>query len=182
MKNLPAIIVLLFCHVAFAAAVEWNVVHVEYDYASTTQASFFEPFLPLNIQPSGAGLQVSTGAERYLEFANTFALALYGDLVTDAYMESKGEWFAYARYSDFNNENSHSDYSIIVPPDESVFLAFRSETMFNETAIFGWVELGLDEAGKLTALRSAWDKSGSSIRVGVTPEPSSALLLLVGGH
>ncbi len=166
---------------ARAAQVEWGVVHVEYDYASTTQACLFEPFLPLSIQHVGTDLQVSTGAERYLEYANTFALACYGDIVTDNYMESKGEWFAYARYSDFNNERSHSDYSILVTPDESVFLAFRSETMFNEAPIFGWVELGQDASGKLVALQSAWDKNGTSIMVGGIPEPSSSILLLVGG-
>ncbi len=99
----------------------------------------------------------------------------------DDYMENKGEWFAYARYSDYNNEQSHSDYSIFVSPDESVYLVFRSETMYNESTIFGWIELGLDDAGNLTALQSAWDKSGDPIRVGAIPEPSGALLLLVGG-
>jgi len=53
--------------------------------------------------------------------------------------------------------------------------------MYNESTIFGWVELGLDYVGNLTALQSAWDKSGDSIRVGAVPEPSGALLLLLGG-
>lgn len=172
-----AILASLACN---AAQIEWDVVYVDYEFASTTRAAFYEPFLPLFIQQVGNGVEVSTYAESYMEFANTFVLAQEGDVVTDAYIEGKGQWFAYARFADY--ERVYVDYSIFVTADDPVFLAFRSETMYHET-ILGWVELGLGGDGKLIALHSAWDRDGDPIIVGMgpTPEPMSGLLLLVGG-
>lgn len=180
MKRALLILNILGSFACNAAQIEWNVVYVDYEFASTTHATFYEPFLPLFIQQVGNGVEVSTYAESYMEFANTFALAQEGDVVTDAYIEGKGQWFAYARFADY--ERVYADYSIFVTADAPVFLAFRSETMYHDTML-GWVELGLGGDGKLITLHSAWDRDGDPIVVGMgaTPEPMSGLLLLVDG-
>ena len=100
MKKALLLLNMLGCFTCNAAQVEWDVVYVDYEFASTTRAAFYEPFLPLFIQQVGNGVEVSTYAESYMEFANTLALAQEGDVVTEAYIEGKGQWFAYARFAD----------------------------------------------------------------------------------
>ena len=54
----------------------------------------------------------------------------------------------------------------------------------NPNYIYGWVEISADEDGTLKLVGSAIDIDGGPMIVGsgsATPEPSSALLLLVGG-
>ena len=46
---------------------------------------------------------------------------------------------------------------------------------------YGWVHVSIDENLNMTLLEDGINLTGGAVTVGVTPEPSSALLLLVGG-
>ena len=175
---------LFMCH---SAQVVWNTTVIQTYGGSEPRVYMFEPYLVMSASLVGAVLEIWAQSDANLESANTFALAAVGDVVDADYIENRAEWFAYAKYGD--DSSSHSDYSITLFPGDSVYLAFRIET-YNHAdptqmapPTYGWIEMGLDNAGGVSSLRSAWDIDGDSIVVGMggIPEPSSALLLLVGG-
>jgi len=183
-KVLVLVVMICFSSCADASTVLWNCAFILNDSGQHTMGY---PFLAMYSSQSGMALEVWAQAESYLEFAHTFVQAMQGDVVNESYIENRSSWFAYARYGSY--DTAHADYPIIVTPDESVYLAFRVEAYdpSNPTAMapptYGWVELGLDGNGELMALHSAWDRDGTGalLIVGAIPEPSSALLLLVGG-
>ena len=180
-KQIIAVILLAGLSMASArgANVEWNSI-------AFGESQLYNPWLYMYTSQVGTALEVWALADSNLESANTFVQAIKGDVVCESYIENRSSWFAYAKYGPENYDTAHADYSILITPDESVYLAFRVETYDhgNPTAMapptYGWVELGLDGGGNLTALRSAWDLDGDSLIVGAIPEPSAALLLLVG--
>ena len=172
----------LLCH---SAQVVWNHAIIEnYKYGNAETSIMQIPYLSMSATRNGTALEIWAHADSNLESANTFVLAALGDVVNAAYIENRTEWFAYARYGYENDSASHSDYSITLSSDESVYLAFRVETDPGHVALapltYGWVEMGLDDTGDLSLIRSAWDWDGDPITVGATPEPVSGLLLFLG--
>jgi len=126
----------------------------------------------------GTAWQLFAIPDSNLEYANTFVIAARGDVVSDGYFSSKDSYFAYARYGD--SGSTHSDYSISVDMDTSVYLAFRQESGRYDFATYGWVELAQNANGELNVVSSAWAGYGDSLVVGAIPEPTSAVLLLLG--
>ena len=178
------IAVILFAGLSVASAQGAN---VEWNSIVCGESQLYNPWLYMYTSQVGTALEVWALADSNLESANTFVQAMKGDVVNESYIENRSSWFAYAKYGPENYGTAHADYSILISQDASVYLAFRVETYDhgNPTAMapptYGWVELGLDGGGNLTALRSAWDLDGAPLMVGAIPEPSSALLLIVGG-
>ena len=171
----------------YSAQVVWNAAVIQTYGGSEASVYMFEPYLVMSASRVGTALEIWAQADSNLESANTFVLAVVGDVVDAGYIENRTEWFAYAKYGD--DSASHSDHSITLFPGDSVYLAYRIET-YNHAAptqmappTYGWIEMRLDNAGVVSSLRSAWDVDGDPIVVGIgaIPEPSSALLLFVGG-
>ena len=110
-----------------------------------------------------------------------------GDIVNEESM--LGEGLTYYYRSEKGKTGSHSDYDIGYD-DSHVYLGLCAETFAGEAYyVYGWVELGWGEIDwppgpGLEVFSSAWDLDGGPMVVGggsaLTPEPSSALLLLVG--
>lgn len=177
------VVALGFAFVSHAANVLWNFERVEqfvalsgegHDY----QCSLFGVNLELYADRVGTALQLFAIPDSNLEYANTFVQASVGDTVSHEYMANKGTYFSLAKYGDPGSERA--DYSIFVDVDDPVFLAFRQETAKHTS--FGWVELVLNSDGELDVASSAWGGYDEPIRIGsATPEPSSGLLLLLGG-
>ncbi len=174
----------VMCH---SAQVVWNATVIQTYGDSEPRVYMFEPYLVMSASRVGTALEIWAQADSNLESANTFVLAAVGDVVDAGYIENRTEWFAYAKYGD--DTASHSDYSITLFPGDSVYLAYRIET-YNHAdptqmapPTYGWIEMRLDTAGVVSSLRSALDIDGDPIVVGMggIPEPSSALLLLLGG-
>ncbi len=175
---------------AFSASVDWNKAFVVYEgveasgvYERYTMGS---PYLNMVAKRKGSGLEIWAQPEANLVAANTFVLldcALTECLISPESIYSAPEYFAYAVYKGSVGEyEERADYSVIISPEETIYLGFASQSStLTEPITCGWVELGLDGEGRLTVIQSAWDRDGDPIRVGATPEPSSALLLLVGG-
>ena len=175
---------------AFSANVVWDKVFVVYeglDYSGVyEQYTMRGPYLWMTALRNGNSLELWAQAEANLMTANTFVLldqASMDSVISPESIYNSSAYFAYAVYGDSVGEyEERADYSVVISQGESVYLGFASQpaTMTDPTTC-GWIELGLDGEGALTVLRSAWDRDGDPIRVGATPEPSSALLLLVGG-
>lgn len=59
-----------------------------------------------------------------------------------------------------------------------MYIAFQNE--FAGGTRYGWFQIGVDQAGELNILSSAWDLDGDAIVVGAIPEPTSGMLVLLG--
>lgn len=193
MKMIPLltfVLLLGLSHRAFSANVVWNKAFVIYEgmdfsgvYERYTMGS---PYLCMTALRSGNSIEIWAQPEANLVAANTFVLlsdVLLESVISPEMIYSSSDYFAYAVYTDsVGGYEERADYSIVISQGESVYLgcASQSATMTDPTTC-GWIELGLDGEGALTVIRSAWDRDGDPIRVGSTPEPSSVLLLLVGG-
>ena len=161
----------------FSANVDWNKAFVVYeglDYSGVyEQYTMGSPFLNMK-------------AEVNLVAANTFVLlssVLMESVISPEMIYGSSDYFAYAVCTDsVGGYEEKADYSVTITQGESVYLGFASQpATLTDPVTCGWIELGLDGEGYLTVIQSAWDRDGDPIRVGATPEPSSALLLLVGG-
>ena len=174
----------------FSANVEWDKAFVVYEGLDTSgvyeRYTMGSPYLCMTALRNGNSLELWAQPEANLVAANTFvllALASMDYVISPEFIYNSSACFAYAVYGDSVGEYvERADYSVLISQGESVYLGFASQpaTMTDHTTC-GWIELGLDGEGALTVVRSAWDRDGDPIRVGATPEPSSALLLLVGG-
>ena len=190
LKVITLFLIVLLTTVAYSANVDWNKAFVVYEgcdasgvYERYTMGS---PYLNMVAKREGTGLEIWAQPEANLVAANTFVLldcVLTECIVSLESIYSASEYFAYAVYTGSLEEyEERADYSVIITPGESIYLGFASQSStLTDPITCGWIELGLDGEGALTVIQSAWDRDGDPIRVGSTPEPSSALLLLVGG-
>ena len=67
-------------------------------------------------------------------------------------------------------------------------MAFKTSEVLRDSSgyyeglsLYGWVHVSIDENLEMTLLGEGINLSGGAVTVGATPEPSSAILLLVGG-
>ena len=190
LKVITLFLIVLLTTVAHSATVEWNKAFVVYEgcdasgvYERYTMGS---PYLNMVAKREGTGLEIWAQPEANLVAANTFVLldcVLTECTISPEYIYRSSDYFAYAVYTGSVGEyEERADYSVIISPGETIYLGFASQSSaLTDPITCGWIELGLDGEGALTVIQSAWDRDGDPIRVGSTPEPSSALLLLVGG-
>lgn len=176
-----AMMVLLAPMMVGAATVEWGVSSVVAEQSDFDGSDWLftigRPYLNVKGDVSGLQLILTAMPDSNLENANTFVRTQIGDVVSQEYLNSKVEYFAWAQY---NNPNVHTDYQIILDDTEHVYLAFAAEYAAYDTTRYGWLELGRDERGLLKVYSSAWDVDGNSITVGSIPEPTSGVLLIFG--
>jgi len=177
-------------HWVFSAHVDWNKAFVVYeglDYSGVyEQYTMGSPFLNMKALRNGNALEIWAQPEVNLVAANTFVLlssVLMESVISPEMIYGSSDYFAYAVCTDsVGGYEEKADYSVTITQGESVYLGFASQpATLTDPVTCGWIELGLDGEGYLTVIQSAWDRDGDPIRVGATPEPSSALLLLVGG-
>lgn len=166
--------------VSKSATVEWGVSNVDYTqigYDGGMLCVIGRPYLNIKADAAGAALVLTAMPDLNLENANTFVRAVLGDVVDRDYISSKGEYFAWA---DYETETVRTDYTITLDGTENVYLAFVADSSSYDGVRYGWMELGLDEDGGLKVYSSAWDIDGDAIAVGVVPEPTAGLLMLLG--
>jgi len=181
MKFKISMVSLIVANYVCGVGVDWNkaFILVDPDWSGNHDAAISigaPPYLPTWGDRLPAGWRLLALTDTFMEYANVFVLAAAGDVVDSAYMQSKKSYFY---YSEYGVENSgRTDYAINVLIDDPVFLAFRNETMSAVT--YGWLELTVNGDGNLSVVSSAWNRNGLPIMVGVVPEPSGIMLLLLG--
>lgn len=166
--------------VSKSATVEWGVSNVDYTqigYDGGLLCVIGRPYLNIRADAVGTALVLTAMPDLNLENANTFVRAASGDVVDRDYISSKGEYFAWA---DYDTETVRTDYTITLDETENVYLAFVADSSSYDGVRYGWMELGLDEDGSLKVYSSAWDIDGDAIAVGVVPEPTTGLLMMLG--
>ena len=187
-----------------AATVEWNSIAL-YDGVSNTtrvfndgsylQETYYFAHGPapmwfvveMRYQQSGDPYRttgvISPGWEQdqLVDFTSAWVKADVGDVVNREYIENARIYFfrtVIYGYDGFDTLYIDADFG------EPLYLAWAGATQSDPyNATFGWMALTLDDAGRLKILNSAWDVDGDPIVVGELPipEPSGALLLLLGG-
>ena len=108
---------------------------------------------------------------------NTWVLTAYGETLG---LDSIGE----AIEIQFGNDIDYVGGTLIETP-EDFYLGFRARTAESEDSLswYGWMHVSVDEDWKMTLLGSGINLDGGAVLVGgpiPTPEPTSALLLMLG--
>lgn len=181
MKKVVLVLMWLMLLTSFAGTVEWNkafvVIGEDYERVHDLSVTIGAPsFLPTWGDRIDGGWRLTALVATYMEYANSFVIANEGDVVGADYMANQAQFFLYSRYGD--EESARSDYYMDILEDAPVYVAFQNE--FSSGSRYGWFQIGVDDAGDLMMLSSAWDLDGDTIVVGAIPEPSSGLMLLFG--
>ena len=114
---------------------------------------------------------------------NWWALALYGDIVSEATFDS----FTHVEDTYINDPNVPLVGGTLVENPDDFYMAFKVSEVLEDSgysegpAWYGWVHVSVDDDLRMTLLGADINLTGGAVTVGATPEPSSALLLLVGG-
>ena len=104
-----------------------------------------------------------------------------GDFACKEYFDSQTSFFMHSSLEESGEQTMRygtPGYGVVIDSSKSSFIAYHIEDK-SLGDIYGWVEFGIVN-DKVSLLNSAIDLGGSSIDVGPVPEPSSALLLLLG--
>ena len=134
-----------------------------------------------NGRNAGGELTWKSDGGDYMEICCAWMQVAVGDLIDEAFVRSRDGYFY--RRNLYGQEMLRSDYDIIFTGGDDVFLGVAVARSYDNPSdvLYGWVQFHLDANGKASMITSALDVDGDGVRVGATPEPSSALLLLVGG-
>ena len=116
---------------------------------------------------------------------NWWALAVYGEVVSDATFSSL------TAIENFYGDDTYTGGTKIENPSDFYMVFKASEVLLEDReyvagqAWYGWVHVSIDENLDMTLLEDGINLDGGPVTVGIyesdIPEPSSALLLLVGG-
>ena len=114
---------------------------------------------------------------------NWWALVIYGDVVNEDTFNALNP----KRIVDFSGNDNYTGGTPVDNPDD-FYMAFKvSEVLIENNDYvagqtwYGWVHVSVDENLEMTLLGDGINLYGGAVVVGETPEPSSGLLLLVGG-
>ena len=183
--------ILLLTYAGNAANVKWGDFEVwDVDggalrYGSVTSKSGWGgcAYIDLEIKESGSGVDLRAYAG-YYETCCVWTLAMAGDVLDESYFTGQSEYFY--KYGVYSDMTERSDYTVTIDRGDSVYLAalVADYVVRDSDFMYGWLQIGVDEHGKLYALGSALDIDGDPMIVGggsaSVPEPSGGILLLVG--
>ena len=168
-----------------AATVEWNGFYYDdyYQEDSTLTAGQYGACAYIrwfnNVDAFGNLIWQSDVGD-YMEMTCAWMQVDVGDLINEEFVRSQSSYFY--RRNLYGEEVLRSDYDIVFPADSDIYLgvavAKRYDTPFD--VLYGWVQFHRDEGGAVSFVTSALDLTGGGVVVGAIPEPSSALMLLVG--
>ena len=182
--------ILLFCFVslmivaAHGAEILWNTIELRPsgEWDGTTWYALNTPYVSIGAEQIPTGVRFWADASTYMEFAGCLARAEIGDVISETYMESRGQYFYRADFDTGNGESAQTDYSIFLDYGESIILGLSvSYSAAPAETYYGWFQMGLSDDGVLSVNQSAVGMAaGDPIGVFPTPEPSGLLLLIMG--
>lgn len=190
MKIFCAILFTFICNLTFASTVAWEAFSIWDNNSGNPRYGSIDnhtigaecSFIDIKITPLSAGLTVNA-ASAYDETCCAWVLACLGDVLDESYFNSLNSYF-FKGYI-YDDPIIHRDYGIEITPEDSIYLAVMTTYYRTPDSDFkyGWLQLGIDADGRLYAIDSALGLDGQAMIVGggsATPEPSCALLLLIG--
>ena len=197
MRCFLTVAVLMFCRMAVAATAHWTGINImserdapgkmQYSfggdiYGENGASSWILSWMAGHSEAGGFYLKHDDFSKESMEPTfNWWALALYGDVVSEATFDSL------THIEDFRGNDWYTGGTLVENPDD-FYMAFKvSEVLKDSSGYFegqtwyGWVHVSLDDNLNMTLLGEGINLTGGAVTVGSTPEPSAALLLLVGG-
>ena len=113
---------------------------------------------------------------------NWWAIVVYGEIVNEATFHD-----ATKQVELFGGNEHHTGGTPVENPDD-FYMAFKASEVLLEggdyvvgQSWYGWVHVSVDDSLNMTLLGEGINLYAGAVTVGAIPEPSSALLLLVGG-
>lgn len=171
---------------AFAAQVEWNGFYYYDWYASESsmtagQYGAYAYIRWFNSNDAAGNLIWKSDLGDYMEMCCAWMQVVAGDLINESFVRSREGYFY--RRNLYGEEVLRSDYDIVFAKGDDVFLGVAVARSYETPldVLYGWVQFHQDSDGNVSFVTSALDLTGEGVVVGATPEPSSVLLLLVGG-
>ena len=172
--------------VLHAAPVEWNgFYYYDWDvsessmtagqYGACAYVRWFN-----NCDAAGNLIWKSDGGD-YMEVCCAWMQVGVGTLIDETFVRSQDGYFY--RRNLYGEEMLRSDYDVLFTGEDDVFLGVAVARSYDTPldVLYGWVQFHRESDGTVSFVTSALDLTGEGMIVGPTPEPSSAILLLVGG-
>lgn len=198
MKTVIAMLIFMLCEGAIAAAAHWEGVRLSNygrDSETTRDYHFSGDIYGENGEFAWMLSDIYGHMEngnlylKHMDFSlesmeptfNWWALALYGDVVSEATFNSL------TAIEDFYSNDSYTGGTLVEHPSEFYMAFMVSEVLLENYCYvagqtwYGWVHVAIDETLEMTLLGEGIDLYGGAVTVGAIPEPSSGLLLLAGG-
>lgn len=190
MKFVLSILTILFCGVVHAATVKWNCFTSEqYENSLEISCSFgayFGADINLEIQAQSGSACTILYSGVSAAFCGNWLEGHPGDIINAATTRGLAPG-SYLIHSEIDDGLSFSETNIQSRKGQSFYLVFvcsdECSGSLDPNYIYGWAQIGVSPKGTLTLLASAADLDGGPMIVGggsATPEPSCALLLLIG--
>lgn len=201
MRSFLVFIVMLFCKVIFSASVSWTDITLtngalysngsrEYHfgadiYGENGAYAWMHSFLFGHMENGNLFLKHEDFSNESMNPTyNWWTLAFYGDIVN----ETTFDLLTHIEDTYINDPNAPLVGGTEVDTPKDFYMAFKVSEVLLENydyvagqTWYGWVHVSIDDNLEMTLLGEDINLSGGGVTVGATPEPSSALLLLVGG-
>ena len=201
MRCFVAVAVVMFYRVAFAAPANWTDITLtngalypngsrEYHfgadiYGENGAHAWMHSFLFGHMEDDNLYLKHEDFSHESMEPTyNWWALALYADIVSEATFDSLN----HVEDTYINDPNAPLVGGTQVENPSDFYMTFKVSEVLKDSSgysegqsWYGWVHVSVDDDLRMTLLGSDINLTGGAVTVGVTPEPTSALLLLVGG-
>ena len=197
MRIIIIIVMLMFCNSIKAANVRWTGIQLtnnncdtamEYDfggfvYGENDKGTWILTHLYGHMENDGLHLKHEDfSVEMMNPTFNWWALALYGDIVSEATFTSLNQ-IELSRWPDL-----YDGGGTLVENPTDFYMAFKvSEVLLGSTdyeegmSWYGWVHVSVDENLQMTLLDEGINLYGGAVMVGMgIPEPSGGMLLLIG--
>lgn len=197
MRTISIIILLVLCNCVNAASAHWTGIGLSSGgdldttvwnhfsgsvYGENGEHTWFHSFIYGHVENSGTYLKhLDFSGEMMEPTFNWWALALYGDIVSEATFASLNQ-LELIYYDD-----SFDSGGTLVENPSDFYMAFKvSEVLKGSTGYeegmswYGWVHVSIDENLEMTLLGADINLYGGAVTVGVIPEPTGGLLLLIG--
>ena len=192
------ILMMLLCSEAIAASAHWSGIFLINDgvYSDDLGQYFFDGNIRSEHGNRAAIISTFYGHEEngcfYMKHAdfsmesmeptyNWWAFALCGDIVGEENFSSL------KHIEDFYGNDKYTGGALVENPND-FYMAFKVSEVLKDSSgyyagetWYGWVHVSIDEDLKMTLLGDGINLYGGAVTVGATPEPTSGLLLLVGG-
>lgn len=198
MKTLiSCLLIIMITLTTEASTVLWDIVSKEesscqeFWIVRNDSRPYFWSIFDFDVTVSGntATLNSNPRGDRILSFAGAWLIACFGDIVSSETTLNASSYFEYGLLG--NGEACEAPISvgvgevnylkIVLQDGEQCFDYQDGTRKAMPDCYYGWVAYSVDGNGVVTVLSSALDVSGESIVVGgAVPEPSSALLFLLG--
>ncbi len=199
MRKLITIILVTFIHHLYGATVEWNEVVLCKDWGGVSGAysMFWNKFsyspdrtyiLQVDMSISIEGNYFTLTSEDYDATAtgvvDNWLKANKGDVADASTTRNK---MLYFNHCHLDHQEGWANDPISGELGSDFYLIFAvgdlddyNNNVPNPDCLYGWAHLNVDATGEVNLLGSAIGLDGQSMVVGAIPEPSSAMLLILG--